>query len=539
MLMARAHFLVLFTVLLSSCAIQVPPGGGDKDTTPPRLLSSEPANYSTGFRGKEIRLNFDEYIALKDIGSQLIVSPLLKSAPEVFIRKKSLILQLTDTLLGNTTYTINFGQGIVDNNEGNILDNFQFVFSTGAVLDSLSLSGNIVYSTDLKSEKGLLALLYRKNSDSLPFLERPVYFSRTNDSGDFHIKNISPGSYKIIGLKESDGNYLYTPGEEWIGFSDSAVTPNTTNARLKLFKEQPRLRLLKAYSEYSGKAVLVFNTAADTLRLKWLTDTAALQLYAVDYSAEKDSITIWYENINADTLSLFFDQPGVSDTLAVRLFKGFLESRGRKSVELAISPGDQQTGDQHLYRPFFLKSNHPLVSADFSRIVLLEDSLPVTPVFQFLDSLHLHFSMNHTWKTRRKYSLFIPPAVFKDFYGLYNDSVSFSFSGHNEMEYGSLKLHLQYAGPVPCIVQLTDEPGNHVFREFIAHRDTIYEFNNLDPRYYRIKLIRDNNNNGRWDTGNYLEHLQPEMVQFSPDKISIRSNWDVDVRVLADFPEGK
>ena len=223
--MKKLHllFLLTYVLLLNSCAIQVPPGGGLKDVVPPKLLSTEPQNYSTNFRGKDIRFDFDEYIYTPDLSEQLIVSPLLKYSPETKIKKKSLLIHLQDTLLENTTYTMNFGKGISDNNEGNKLENFQFVFSTGPVIDSLSISGNVSNAFNKKAEAGILVMLYRKSEDSLPFLERPIYFARTSDSGEFVVRNISSGFYKIISLKETDGNYLYTAGEESIGYADTLI----------------------------------------------------------------------------------------------------------------------------------------------------------------------------------------------------------------------------------------------------------------------------------------------------------------------------
>lgn len=527
--------IILTSLLLNSCAIQVPPGGGEKDVIPPKLLKAEPPNFSTGFTGHDFKLDFDEYITLNDLGNQLIVSPLLKNAPEVHIRKKSLLVHISDTLLENTTYTINFGQGIADNNEGNKLNNFQYVFSTGSVIDSSEIKGKIIRAFDLKPEKGALALLYKSNSDSLPLLERPLYFAQANDSGEFNVRNITPGNYKIIGLKDTDGNYIYTPVLEGIAFKSELVPSNSDKINLTIFNEAPKLSLQKAYSEYSGKVVLAFNAPADTIKINFLSDTSTLKIYSIQYSKLKDSIFIWYENLNADTLSFSFVNAGLNDTIVTRLFKGVKENRGKKSVELIISDGNRQPTVQDLYLPFFFNSNHPLVSASFEKAVFMEDSIPVKPQFEFLDSLHMHFQLKFPWKSKRKYSLYLPSSIFKDFYGLYNDSMNFSFIAHSETDYGSLKLNLIGATGIPTIIQLVDESGATVFREFSSEQDTTYLFSNLDARIYKIKLIYDKNKNGKWDTGNYLNKIQPEEVEFYKEKITVRSNWDVDVTVKSAF----
>ncbi len=528
-------YIILTSLLLNSCAIQVPPGGGEKDVIPPKLLKAEPPNFSTGFTGHDFKLDFDEYITLSDLGNQLIVSPLLKNAPEVHVRKKSLLVHISDTLLENTTYTINFGQGIADNNEGNKLDNFQYVFSTGSVIDSSEIKGKIIRAFDLKPEKGALALLYKGNSDSLPLLERPLYFAQANDSGEFNVRNITPGNYKIIGLKDTDGNYIYTPVLEGIAFKSELVPSNSDKINLTIFNEAPKLSLQKAYSEYSGKVVLAFTAPADTVKIRFLSDTSILKIYSIQYSKLKDSISIWYENLNADTLSFSFVNAELNDTIVTRLFKGIKENRGKKSVELIISDGNRQPTVQDLYLPFFFNSNHPLVSASFEKAVFMEDSIPVKPQFEFLDSLHMHFQLKFPWKSKRKYSLYLPSSIFKDFYGLYNDSMNFSFIAHSETDYGSLKLNLIGATGIPTIIQLVDESGATVFREFSSEQDTSFLFSNLDARLYKIKLIYDKNKNGKWDTGNYLNKIQPEEVEFYKEKITVRSNWDVDVTVKSDF----
>ena len=522
----------VIVILVVSCAVQVAPEGGLKDSEPPHLVSSKPPNYSTSFPGKEIELNFDEYVSLNEISSQLIVSPLLKYSPETRIRKKSILIKIRDTLLENTTYTMNFGQGIMDNNEGNKLDNFQFVFSTGSVIDSLDITGKIIKAIDLKTEKGILAMLYNKSDDSLPYLERPVYFSRTNDSGQFRISNISPGDYKLVGLKEADGNYLYTPGEEMIGFNDNPVSANSENVNLKVFNEVTSVRLLRAYSEFPGKVVLVFNTSAVTLQWKWLTDTTKLKIFAQNYSKESDTISIWYKNITSDSLSFYFNHKSSNDTVTLRLFKKTDEVKGRKGPAMEISNGENQTTVQDLYLPYHLQCNRPIEKAEFDKIIFLEDSLPVKLQYVFTDSLKMNINVNHKWKPKGRYSFFIPSGTFTDIYGNKNDTVKIEFITHGENDYGSITIKFQKTDSVPYVVQLIDDKSS-VYREFKTTTDTVIELTNLDPRVYNVKFIQDINGNGKWDTGNYLKKIQPENIDFYPEPITVRANWDVEVFIKA------
>ncbi len=528
MRLTRAGFLFFVVVILSSCAIKVPPDGGPQDLSAPRLVSSKPENYSTSFSGHDIQLDFDEFISINNISSQLIISPLLKNQPETKIRKKSLLVHIEDTLLENTTYTINFGEGVADNNEGNKLANFQFVFSTGPILDSLKIDGRVTNAFDKKTSKGILALLYRDTDDSLPYLQRPVYFSTTNDSGFYRINNISPGSYKMIALKESDGNYLYLQGEEMIGFPDSLVNANSQNVNVKLFKEIPQLRFLRGYSEFPGKANLVFSAPADTIKLKWLSDSTKLDIFSYSRSQNHDTLTIWYKNILTDTLSFHFDNGTMNDTVTLRLFRKQEESVGRKSVGMTMIASKQQTAIQHLYLPYYIECNHPIAQSNFDKIIFLEDSSEKKPKFRFTDSLKMKLSVEFKWKPKAGYSLFIPPGTFTDIYGVKNDTVQLSFNTHGETDYGSLKVIFQGSNNEPFLIQLIDD-AEIVYREIKTERDTIVELTNLDPKIYRVKLIHDKNRNGKWDTGNYLKHIQPDEIEYYQESITVRANWDVDL----------
>ena len=534
----RIFYFYLLLITFWSCAIQVPPSGGVQDLEPPKLISSEPANFSILFSSHDIQLNFNEFISLNDFGSQLIVSPLLKYSPEVKIRNKSLLIHILDTLLENTTYTMNFGQGITDNNEGNKLENFQFVFSTGAIIDSLDIQGLIETAFDKKTEKGVLALAYRENIDSLPYLERPLYFSRTNDSGQFRINNIAPGSYKLIGLKEKDGNYLYLQGEELIGFPDSLIEAKSENVNLKIFKEASSLRFLRAYSEFPGKAVIVFNAASDTIKWTWISDTTKLNIHSINYSSGKDTVYIWYKNISADSLSLRFDHISLNDSVILRLFKKTEETKEKNKAGLSIFSESSETTLQHLYLPYKLQSNHPIALAELDKIVVLEDSLIVKPKIEFTDSLRMRFKVEFKWKSKSQYSLFIPPETFTDIFGMTNDTIRLFFAAHGEADYGSIKIIFKKTDIVPYVFQLIDDAGSFIYREVTCNQDTIFELSFLDPRLYRIKLISDKNGNGKWDTGNYLNHIQPEDVEYYPEGITVRANWDVDFNINAPFWKG-
>jgi hypothetical protein len=202
-------------ILFAGCAKIGSPTGGPKDETPPKVIKSVPDNYSTNFDNKRIEIEFDEFIQLKNINQELVVSPPQKVKPVVRLRNKVMLIDLQEELIDSTTYTLNFGQAIVDNNESNLLENYQFVFSTGRHIDSLGVSGLIVNAFDLKpSEEPVTIMLYDKFYDSVPYLEIPTYIGKSNKKGYFEVNNLKSDTFKVFALKDKNYNLIYDLPDE-------------------------------------------------------------------------------------------------------------------------------------------------------------------------------------------------------------------------------------------------------------------------------------------------------------------------------------
>lgn len=524
----RQIFIIVFLLIFSSCAIQVAPAGGAKDTTPPKVSKVTPGNLSTNVFANDIAITFDEFILLKDVSTQLVVSPLLQYPPTTKIRKKTLYIHLTDTLKENTTYTLSFGNSISDLNEGNVLDNYQYVFSTGPILDSMKIKGTIETAFDHKKDKGVFALLYKSNDDSLPFKERPMYFGKTNPEGEFSVNNISAGKYKVIALDDKDGNYLYTKGAESIGFLDSMVDAGNEKLKLRLFKESEPLRIVKTFSVAPGQTVLVFSAPADTLQINWITNLNKLNVYAQVFSEHKDSLTIWYKNIEADSLSFFIQKENRKDTVDIRLFKKSKEQSSRGKFSLVATSNDPSSAHNY-FESYKINFNHPISSTDIDKFILKQDSVLVSATqFYFLDSLKTQLAISFKWKEKSNYDLTILPNAAKDIYELTNDTTNFQWKVKSESDYGTLSVKMP-GDKENKILQLIDEKGN-VIRQTYFTSDTTISYLNLDPRLYRLKLIHDTNRNGKWDTGNLIEKIQPEKTEYHSETFNVRANWDVEVK---------
>lgn len=224
-------FLLLATVLLlARCANPVMPLGGEKDTTPPIVTESVPENYAVNFTGKTITISFNEFVKLDKINQQALISPPLNENPEYRIKGKSVQVIFPEKLRENTTYTLFFGNAIVDLAENNPLESFSFIFSTGPVLDSMSMAGNLQFAFDNKLAENAFVLLYRDEHDtipldSLPHLIKPYYVARADKKGDFRFRNLRNEPYHIFALEDKNSNFLYDKGGEAIAFADSMIFP--------------------------------------------------------------------------------------------------------------------------------------------------------------------------------------------------------------------------------------------------------------------------------------------------------------------------
>lgn len=228
--MRKGILCVTLLLLLYSCAKRSTPEGGEKDEIPPKVLSSKPENSSINFDEKKIRITFDEYIKLEKLNSQLVVSPPIdKSNYSIFPQggaSKHIDIEINEPLSDSTTFVFNFGESIKDNNEGNLLPFYKYVFSTGSYVDSLELKGNIYDSYERKQEGYITAMLYPKNesfNDSTIYKEKPLYISSTLDSTFFNFSNLKKGEYVLLALKDYNNNLLFDPLSDKVAFIDSMI----------------------------------------------------------------------------------------------------------------------------------------------------------------------------------------------------------------------------------------------------------------------------------------------------------------------------
>ncbi len=546
---------LLISTLIYSCAQVVAPGGGKKDISPPEVVKYIPDSASLNFKSKSIEILFDEFIQLKDLNNQLIISPPLENTPDIMVKNKTLSIDFDkeEKLKPNTTYAINFGNALQDIHENNPKGNFKYIFSTGSFIDSLIVKGKIENAFDHKTEKGILVMLYSDFRDSVIYKNKPDYFAKTKDDGTFQIDNVRKSNYKLLALKETNANYKYDSETESIGFMDSLmdVSKNAT-ILLDVFQEPVKKLFLKKsiYNSY-GKIVFIFSKSADSISIKPLNQRMNDKDIFLEYSKNKDTLNYWFRNADKDSIILLVNNGyKILDTLEYKMIKKEEALKNKKNpLKLALlnSPAGNQGFD--LSAEFKISFNHPIDSNLFKNIhpeiKLFEDTI----LQKDYKNLFYRQESNNTislnikrvisggveksgpvvFKENTNYHLLIPPGTFTDIFGLTNDTIKIDFKTREQKFYGTLKLKIEIPETKGnYVVQLIDERENPVRISNIKKSETLF-WEYLYPKKYKIKIIYDTNANYKWDTGDLLKKRQPEKVIYNAEPINTRPNWDLEL----------
>lgn len=522
-------FIFVFIIILVSyqCAQRGNPTGGPKDIIAPELTRAEPPNMTTNFKGQKIRLYFNELVKLKDIQKQLIISPPLKNSPvlsPIGNANKYVEITIKDTLAPNTTYTLNFGQGIVDNNEENPKSFFTYVFSTGDYIDSLELKGVVKDAFNKKPDDFISVMLYKIDTsytDSTIYKRPPNYISNTLDSAIiFKLNNLKEGKYALFGVKDAANNNLFDQKTDKIAFvKDTINLPTDSIYLLTLFKEIPDYSVAVPTMEASNKISFGYYGEGSDISINTLTEIPDTVKTIITKERDKDTLNFWFTPYEMDSLifTLTNEKLKVRDTFKVKSRKVAFDS-----LKISMS----QNGNIEFDKPINLLSNTPLIRFDSTKIKLMDkDSIEIA-VNVKLDSLRNLLNFDFKIDPDQNYRMELIPGAVTDFFETTNDSVAFSFKTKSLADYGNLTLNLNGNSIVyPIIVQLTNEKGEFQ-REIYATEPQVYTFDNLNPGKYQARVIFDLNGNGKWDTGNLLKKIQPEKISYYPALIELRANWE-------------
>ncbi|PQJ69134.1 Ig-like domain-containing protein [Polaribacter butkevichii] len=529
----RFLFFSLFLVLLTNCARTGRPEGGPKDEEAPLFVTANPPYETINFDKKEIKLNFNEFIKLKDLNKQLIVSPPLKSPLLVSPQgtaSKFLTLKILDTLIKNTTYIINFGNAVEDNNEGNKLENFKYVFATGNYIDSLTTSGEIVDAYLDDRQKNINVLLYKIDSaftDSIVFKNKPNYVANTLDSSAFNFTNLKEGKYLMIALKETSNDYLFNPREDKIGFfTDTITLPKDSIIKkpIKLFKETLPYQFKRGKEISKGKIAFGYEGEIKDLKVKIISETPKDFKSISRFETDKDTLNYWFKPFEADSLNFIVTNDNFIDTLTVKL-------RKKKIDTLIVS--SSVSGTLHFRDTLFIKGNNPFVRIDTTKITLTDKDTLAVSYTSFISKKENKIALLFDKNPEQNYTLKILPDAIFDIFEQKNDTLKFSLNTKEIEDYGRITMDIKNQTSNSLIIELLEGKNkeNLIERQFISESKQI-QFNLLEPKTYFVRAIIDTNKNNKWDTGNYLLKQQPENIIYFSEELKVRANYYLDGNVF-------
>lgn len=529
----RNNFLYILLVIISlnfmRCANMQTPTGGPKDSIPPKLLVETPVNLTRNFKEKEIVLSFDEYIKLNNQQKEFSISPDVDKQPDYKVKKKNLIITLPDSLEENTTYTINFGKGLVDFNEGNPIINYSYVFSTGPELDSLSISGSVknayTKTFDPKQDLNVRVLLIPTRQDSIFGKKKANIFTSVDSSGNFILKNLREDTYRIYALKEENNDRIYNNPDELIGFlQDSIVfTKDIKDLKIEYSKGKPKdFRITEKRIQKDSRIALKFNQPLDSPTVR-IIHPADLQKDAIyTYSKTKDSLHVFVPKLEFDSIKFeVADKNRILDTTIIRRSKN---DKYNRELIPTLNISNKVDKINHIT----ITSDFSIASIDKEKLILKEDSVSRRNFQLQKDTLQPNlYHVRFNWKAKKSYELKIEENAIKSVFGDSNRELKTSFTLDETENFGDIKFIINNLDSnTNYIVQLMDDKKEKVV-------DNKYIINTKEIKYtkfpggkYVLRIIKDLNNNKRWDGADVYKRTQAEPIWYLDKPITIRANWE-------------
>lgn len=525
----RTLLFLCVATLVAACARTGYPSGGETDRTPPEITKVSPENRTTNFNGKGFTLETDEYVVLKDVNNQVIISPPMKQFPQITSTGKKIKVVIKDTLQPNTTYLFQFRDAIADNNEGNLLSSFNYVFSTGSNIDSLSFCGTVTDALTGEPDKKIFVFLYETFGDSA-VASHPAYATKTTDKGHFRFRYLANKKYKIIALDDLDKSYTYNSVAEKVAFrSDTvvpyhladSVKPDYSAFVMRSFEQNAeKQRITGSGFLIKGKARITtalpvqnLSVTADSARIFWLPNKTF------------DTITVWMLDKPADTLTLFVrDSTGLNDTLKLRYTK-------RKNSSTVTTSGFMHpnfTNSLPYFDTFRITFTNPIEKIKGAATAVYYKTATDSAFAQFVfdSTTRNKIKLLIPVKQGEKYDITVFGGRFYDIFGKANDTTHYKTEVTTVEKYGNIILNFEAPdNSEHYVLQLLNDKGKLVAEETFAGSKKV-SFPHLAAGTYRIRAILDENANGKWDSGNYWEHRQAEESRYFEKEIKVRENWD-------------
>jgi uncharacterized protein (DUF2141 family) len=506
------------------------PSGGDKDLTPPQIIFSSPQPMSTGFNARRIEIEFDEFVRLQGVRDQVLISPPLDQAPLIEMRGgKRLLVDFGDEVLReNTTYTINFGDAITDNNEGNPLEQNVYLFSTGDYIDTLSLQGQLLRARYNSPCESCLAMLFPDVHDSLVLGQRPFYVARSDADGYFKMRNLADGTYRLFALDDLDAD-LRIDANEVMAFQEAPVRPMANDSlalSMRLFSPPISFVGIKEQTWSDDGRVLNLVTVGLDSMPKVLPPAAERLLYLEQIEGKSDSLRYWFGQSLEDLDYLLLEFDGQIDTL----------NAGRSKNTETMPPQVLNAALKHIDAPLQLNLERPLADFDTGLIRLEKDSLPISWSIKEEQSSVLKLELAAAWEEGAYYSLSVLPGAIEDIYGLSCDSLLTRFRCPEERTFGTLTLDINLDQvEAQYHMELLDKSKKVVRTALTMGGSQKWTSNHLKPGDYTLRVYIDENADGKWTSGAFDEKRQPEPVFMLSQAISVRANWELEQEVIVTF----
>lgn len=563
--------------VLNSCANMAAPTGGRYDEKPPRLIRSNPQNSALNVTRNIVEIEFDENIKVEKPTEKVIITPPQINMPVIKSVGKKAVVEFNDELLPNTTYTIDFTDAIVDNNEGNPLENFSLSFSTGDQLDTLAVSGKVLSAENLEPAQGIYVGMHT-NLDDTAFVRTPFErISRTDSRGRFTVRGLAAGKYRIFALDDKNRDYKYDNPQEAIAFLDSIVVPSSMPAIRQdtVFKDSVTIDTVKTinYTRFLPDNILLrsfssgfqrkyFQKHERTQREKLVvffaapTQEPAFELlkpvsgnenwYVMEKSKDNDTLSLWISDslvLRQDTVILKMDYLKTdslnrdllqSDTLSFnfrepRQTRREKENEGKEEEVRLLAVNHNIQSSHEIYLPVQLEFEQPVIDFDSSKVHLtyeVDSVFSHVPFTMLGDTLNPRkYTLRHKWEPGGKYKLTIDSATVHSIYGLWNNKVEQTFAVKALDQYGNLMFQLSGL-PVgkPAYVELLDK-SDKPFRKVRVKNSEALIFD-INPGTLYARLFIDDNEDGEWTTGDYEKGRQPERVYYYPGAYEIRAYTD-------------
>jgi hypothetical protein len=519
----RVFFYLCLGLLWQACANIVPPTGGERDTTPPKLVKAVPPSGTLFFKERYIFFAFDEYIKLNS-PSNVRITPAIEGKMGFEERFNTLKIDLgEDSLRSNTTYTINFADLMGDLNESNRIQNFRYVFSTGDYLDSLELSGKVLDAEKMEAVADVTIALYPEDyGDSAIFKRKPFYFIKTDKEGKFKLENLKSGSYTLLAFGDEDNNLQYKISEK-LAFTDSILTLDTTlrvPIEFRLFTDtRANQRLVERRVVEPGAVRLKFSFRPDSLHVKRIDQGSK----PVVLWQQGDSAFVYHQDLETDTLLFEISYDGRRDT--VKLVNRKLGERGMPKTLLRLKKDNQPS----VIEPLKLVASRPLVLVNSAAFIWKVDTLPNQKVPAEIVIKDNELLIKPTLEPNKRYELFIADGALTDWFGGIVDTFRFSFSSQSLEAFS--ELIVEDTDSLPALythLQLLNEQNELLeTRKLVAGEKIV--FKRMRPVGYRIRLLADENGNERFDNGSFVQRRQPERLLYLPETVRLRANWEISV----------